>query len=65
LKRVPPGYPADHPLAADLKRKSFVAMRSFKDAEVTGRTFPSRFIAECRRLDPLNQFLARAVGVSY
>jgi uncharacterized protein (TIGR02453 family) len=65
LKRVPPGFAPDHPLAEDLKRKSYVAMSSLKDSEVTSPGFGTRFIVECRRLDPLNRFLAKAVGVPY
>jgi len=65
LKRVPPGFAPDHPLAEDLKRKSFVAESLLKDSEVTSPRFGTRFLAECRRLDPLNRFLAKAVGVPY
>jgi uncharacterized protein (TIGR02453 family) len=65
LKRVPPGFAPDHPLTEDLKRKSFVAMSSLKDSEVTSPGFGGRFIVECRSLDPLNRFLANAVGVTY
>jgi uncharacterized protein (TIGR02453 family) len=64
-KRVPPGFDPEHPLATDLKRKSFVATAAFKDSDVTGAGFPERFIVECRRLDPLNRFLAGAVGIEY
>lgn len=65
LKRVPPGFDPNHPMADDLKRKSFVASTEFDDSEVTSPAFSSRFLAECRRLDQLNRFLARAVGVPY
>jgi uncharacterized protein (TIGR02453 family) len=65
LKRVPPGFDPGHPWAADLKRKGFVASTPFEDSIVTGREFPNRFIAACKGLDPLNRFLAGAVGVEY
>lgn len=65
LKRVPPGFDADHPAAEDLRRKSFTASSELADAAVTGKGFPTQFLAECRRLDPLNRFLANAAGVDY
>lgn len=65
LKRVPPGFDPDSPFATDLKRKSFVASQALKDSMITSPGFPERFLSECRRLDPLNRFLARAVGVPY
>lgn len=65
LKRVPPGFDPDHPLADDLKRKSFVATTELKDAEVASTNFSRRFVIDCRRLDPLNQFLAKALSVPY
>jgi len=65
LKRVPPGFAPDHPLAEDLKRKSFVASVDLRDSEVTSPGFGPRFLADCRRLDPLNRFLAKAVGIPY
>jgi len=65
LKRPPPGYDPAHPFIADLKRKGFSAGLPLKDAEVTGRDFPDRFVARCRTLDPLNRFLSRAIGLPY
>jgi len=65
LKRVPPGFDPDHPYAADLKRKGYVSSIEFTDADVTGTEFAHQFIAACKRLDPLNRFLAKAVGVDY
>lgn len=65
LKRVPPGFPKDHPLAEDLRRTDFIASRPVPIGEVTRASFPDRFVATCESLDPLNRFLATAVGVSY
>jgi uncharacterized protein (TIGR02453 family) len=65
LKRVPPGFDPESPLAADLKRKSFTASIELKDSEVTAPTFSGQFLEDCRHLDPLNAFLAKAVGVRY
>ena len=65
LKRVPAGLPADHPYADDLRRRSFVASTELTDVRVTASDFVARFLRECERLDPLNAFLAKAVGVPY
>ncbi|MCI4368806.1 MAG: DUF2461 domain-containing protein [Thermoplasmata archaeon] len=63
--RVPAGFDKDHPMAEDLKRKDFYARRAFKDSEVTGPKFGSVFLAACKGLDPLNRFLAEAMGVDW
>ena len=65
LKRPPPGFDPAHPLIEDLKRKGFTSGRSIKDSTVTGTSFPEEFVKLCRSLDPLNRFLARAMGVDY
>jgi uncharacterized protein (TIGR02453 family) len=65
LKRVPPGFDADGPFSEDLRRKSLVASSAWSDGAVTSPSFPAKFIAECRRVDPLNRFLAAAVRVPY
>ncbi|HXQ94976.1 MAG TPA: DUF2461 domain-containing protein [Thermoplasmata archaeon] len=61
--RVPAGYDAGHPYADDLRRKDFYASRPFPDAAVVSGGFASKFEAACRELNPLNQFLADALGV--
>lgn len=65
LRRVPSGFNASHPLSEDLKRRSFVAPIELSDEAVVAPSFPSRFLADCRQIDPLNRFLAKAVGVPY
>lgn len=65
LKRVPPGFDAEHPLVEDLKRKDFTAGKEVSDPTITGGRFPERFVDLCRSLDPLNRFLATAMDVPY
>ncbi|MCA1819844.1 MAG: DUF2461 domain-containing protein [Halobacteriales archaeon] len=65
LQRVPRGYPADHPLAEDLRRKDFVAVAALSDKDVTAPDFVKRFAAACRTLAPLNAFLAKAVAAEW
>ncbi len=65
LKRPPSGYDPNHPFIGDLKRKDFVATTSFTDAQVTDPRFMDGFLAACRFLNPLNRFLAEAVGLPW
>jgi uncharacterized protein (TIGR02453 family) len=65
LSRPPRGYPADHPLVEDLKRKDFIASIAFTDAQVCGPGFMTDFLAACRKLSPLVAFLSQALGLPY
>ncbi|MGI0131448.1 MAG: DUF2461 family protein [Thermoplasmata archaeon] len=63
--RVPPGHDPGHPFANDLRRKDFYAQRPLPDSVVLGPRFARTFLARCRELEPLNEFLARAVRVPW
>jgi uncharacterized protein (TIGR02453 family) len=65
LKRPPPGFDPQHPFVDDLRRKGFGSRIKVLDSEVIRVDFPERFVRTCERLDPLNQFLAKALGVPY
>jgi uncharacterized protein (TIGR02453 family) len=65
LKRVPPGYEKDHPLAEDLKRKDFGAIERMSEEQATCPDFLQRYADACRRMSPVMAFLCRAVGVPY
>ena len=65
LKRAPPGYDPNHPFALDLRRKEFVASVAFRDAEVTSPAFLQGFLEACRAMDPLNRFVAKAIGIPW
>lgn len=65
LKRPPPGFDAAHPLIEDLKRKGFTAGLPIPDSEVTSAAFPDRFLERAQTLNPLNRFLAKAIGIDY
>src|SRR5262245_50212653 len=62
LKRPPKGFPADHPHAEDLKRKHFVAVTTFDEAEVCAPGFIDRYADACQASAPLMRFLTLAVG---
>lgn len=64
-KRVPAGYPADHPHADDLRRKDFVTMREVPRESVFEDDFLDRFVDRCRETAPLMEFLTRSVGLRW
>lgn len=65
LSRPPRGYPADHPLVEDLKRKDFLASVEFTQAQVCRARFMTEFLAACRKLNPLVAFLSQAMDLPY
>ena len=65
LQRPPPGYDPKHPLIQDLRRKDFVGMRSFRDTEVADPRFLATFVEASEAMDPLNEFLAKAMGLPW
>ncbi len=62
LKRPPLGFDKNHEFVGDLKRKDFIADVSFKDSQVVSARFLDDFIAAGKTLDPLNRFVAEALG---
>ncbi len=65
LKRPPRGYDPGHPLIEDLKRKDFVAIAGFSEADACRADFLERFTAISRTGSRFVEFLSRAVGVPY
>jgi uncharacterized protein (TIGR02453 family) len=65
LRRPPRGFDPEHPLVADLKRTSFTVGHRFTERQACSPTFPSLFVAACRREAPLMRFLAKAVGLPF
>ena len=58
LKRVPPGYPSDHPAAELLRKKNVTFGRRLSDAEAMGPALP-RIIADAFDVaTPLMRYLA-------
>lgn len=58
LKRFPPGYPQDHPLADMFRWKDVVFGRSLSDAEVLSPDLPDRLAEGYRAAMPVFRFLA-------
>jgi uncharacterized protein (TIGR02453 family) len=65
LQRVPRGFPADHPLAEDLKRKSFTGFARLTQKEVTSADFPQQLGRQYQAGAPLVKFLCQALDVEY
>ena len=65
LIRPPKGYPADHPMIEDLKRKDFIASVRLSDAQVCGPKFMNEFLAGARKISPLLRFLCTAQRLQY
>jgi uncharacterized protein (TIGR02453 family) len=58
LKRVPPGYPADHPMADRLRWKDVIFGRRLGDDEVTSPDLPDRLADGYAAAMPVFRFLA-------
>jgi uncharacterized protein (TIGR02453 family) len=65
LQRPPAGYPKDHPLIDDLKRKDFIAVSTFDEEAASAPDFATRVAETCRTAVPLARFLCRAVDARF
>lgn len=65
LKRVPPGFDPDHPLAEDLKLKDDYTYTPLTQRQVCAPNFLEHFTEMCRQNAPLVCFLSRALGLPY
>jgi uncharacterized protein (TIGR02453 family) len=65
LTRPPRGYPADHPLIDDLKRKDFIAVHEFADSEVLAPAFDRFLMSRVKRLAPLVDYLCAALDLDF
>ena len=65
LARPPRGYPADHELIDDLKRKNYVAMAALDDAMVTGPRCLKTVSDGLRGCAPLIDYLCAALDLEF
>lgn len=65
LSRPPRGYPAEHPLIEDLKRKSFVSWRNLDDATVTGPKLRQIVAEGFKGTAPLVDYLCAALDLEF
>jgi uncharacterized protein (TIGR02453 family) len=65
LVRPPKGYAVDHPLIEDLKRKDFIAMRSFDPEMIQSPEFAAFVTDGFKATAPLVRYLCTAVEVNF
>lgn len=65
LSRPPRGFPADHPLIDDLKRKDFIAWHPFDDDRALRPSFDRFLIERARALSPLLDYLCAALDLEF
>jgi uncharacterized protein (TIGR02453 family) len=61
LSRVPQGFDKDHPAADYLKLKSWIAMQSLKDADLTSKELVKKTLVAFETLQPMVQFINRSL----
>jgi uncharacterized protein (TIGR02453 family) len=64
-KRPPTDVDPEHPLIADLRRKSFIGMAPLTQRSVTSPAFVGEFAGMCRAGGPLVRFLCEALGLPF
>jgi uncharacterized protein (TIGR02453 family) len=65
LQRTPRGYPAEHPLAEDLRRQSFVGTRVLEDSTVTGPQLLRAVSGALSGLAPLVDYLCASLDLAF
>ncbi len=65
LKRAPRGFPADHPLVEDLRRKDHIGWISLDEDDVTSPGFLEEYARLCRLSVPYVRFLTHAVDFPF
>jgi len=65
LIRPPRGYPADHPLIVDLKRKDFIAFADFDVADIEQKNFAKLTGKAFAKTAPFMSYLCMAVDANY
>lgn len=61
LKKVPAGYPAEHPSADWLKQKEFTAYCELKEKDIQTRKIIEMMVHKAETLMPYNEFLHQAM----
>lgn len=65
LQRPPRGYPVEHPLVEELKRKDFVAFTPLDEADVLGPRFMETYVRTLRAAKPFVSYLTRALQLPF
>jgi len=62
LKKGPAGFPKDFEHLEEIKYKHFIFSKYYKDAEIIGKGFPQKVVADYRGLFPLVNYLNLAMS---
>lgn len=65
LKRTPPGYAKDHPLADDLRRKSHIAVANFTHEAAESPGFTDFVEAHFQAAAPYVRFICESIDVAF
>jgi uncharacterized protein (TIGR02453 family) len=65
LVRPPRGFPPDHPLIEDIKRKDFTAITEWSEKDALSPRFMAQLASFCRTTTPFMRFLAKAVDLGF
>jgi len=65
LSRPPRGFPPDHPLIDDIKRKDFTSHRQFTEKQACSPRFMDSVLAVYAESAPLVRFLCKSVGLPF
>jgi uncharacterized protein (TIGR02453 family) len=65
LVRPPKGFPPDHPLINELKRKDFIAGVKMSEKSASAKDFLQQFGKAVEVMAPMMEFLTRAVGLPF
>lgn len=65
LKRAPKGWPVDHPLIEDLRRKDFIAVTDLEAERIVAPDFHRELDKRMAESGPLLRWLCGAVGVPF
>jgi len=65
LKRPPRGFPADHPMIDDLRRKDFIAVEELSVSEIYAAGFTDRVNQSFASAKPLMRFLCQALDLMF
>jgi len=65
LKRPPRGFDKEHPMIDDIKRKSFIAVRSLPVEDCLKPQFQRSVESSFKQVTPYMEFLCAAVGVKF
>lgn len=65
LVRPPYGYPKDHPLIEDIKRKDFIAIAAIPDAKAINPNFIKQVLTHFQASNDFMEFLCQALELRY